>query len=465
MVFTWISEVEGGAAVMTKRREFLKVASAAAGLAASMQAAGCRTLGRAPRTGESVMGLTAPKLDEVRVGIIGVGKRGPGAVNRLSRIPKTRVVAICDVFEDRAEKSARDVVAAGHAKPQTYFGSEEVYKKLCERPDVNLVFVCTPWQFHVPMALYAMQCSKHVCVEVPIAMTVEGCWSLVEMAEKTRLHCMMLENCCYGEDELFALMLARNGLLGELVHGDCGYIHELRAGLTDGTYYKDYAFEFFKHHTGNSYPTHGLGPIAQYMGINRGDRFERLVSLSSGEFGLSSFVREKYGASDPRASYPYKTGDMSTTVIRTVKGRTIMVQYGRYSPRPYDRINLISGTKGTLRSYPLRVALSPNWHTWLDDKALAELKAKYTHPLWRKIGEIAKKNGGHGGMDYIMEYRLCHCLLNGLPLDQDVYDGAAWSSLVELTERSVLGGGSAVEVPDFTRGAWRTAQPLGIVEV
>ena len=201
------------------------------------------------------------------------------------------------------------------------------------------------------------------------------------------------------------------------------------------------------------------------MGINRGDRFERLVSLSSGEFGLSSFVREKYGASDPRASYPYKTGDMSTTVIRTVKGRTIMVQYGRYSPRPYDRINLISGTKGTLRSYPLRVALSPNWHTWLDDKALAELKAKYTHPLWRKIGEIAKKNGGHGGMDYIMEYRLCHCLLNGLPLDQDVYDGAAWSSLVELTERSVLGGGSAVEVPDFTRGAWRTAQPLGIVEV
>ncbi len=449
------------------RRGFLSgTALAGAAAVAAGNVAGCKSVMSTGVAGDrTMMGFCAPPLDEVRVGFIGVGKRGPGAVRRLSRIPKTRVVAICDVFEDRAEKSAQDVVAAGHAKPQTYFGSEEAYKKLCERPDVNLVYVCTPWHFHVPMALYAMRCGKHVCVEVPISMTVEGCWSLVETSEKTRRHCMMLENCCYGQEELFALMLARNGLLGELVHGDCGYIHELRAGLTDNTYYKNFTLEFFKHHTGNSYPTHGLGPIAQYMGINRGDRFERLVSLSSGEFGLSSFIREKYGESDPRSSYPYKTGDMSTTVIRTVKGRTIMVQYGRYSPRPYDRINLISGTKGTLRSYPLRVALEPNFHTWLDDKALEELKAKYTHPLWTKIGELAKKNGGHGGMDYIMEYRLCHCLLNGLPLDQDVYDGAAWSSLVELTERSVLKDGASVEVPDFTRGAWRNAKPLGIVEV
>jgi len=401
----------------------------------------------------------------VRVGFIGVGKRGPGAVNRLSRIPKAKIVAICDVFEERTAKAAADVVAAGRPKPETYFGSESAFKKLCERPDVNLVYVCTPWHWHVPMALYAMQCGKHVCVEVPIAMTVEDCWRLVDMAEKTRLHCTMLENCCYGEDELFALMLARNGLLGELVHGDCGYIHELRAGLTDNTYYDNFALEFFKKHTGNSYPTHGLGPIAQYMGINRGDRFERVVSLSSGEFGLTSFIKEKYGEADPRAHFPYKTGDMSTSVVRTAKGRTIMVQYGRYSPRPYDRINLITGTQGTLRSYPLRVALSPKWEAWLDDQQLAELKAKYTHPLWKKIGDIAKKNGGHGGMDYIMEYRLCHCLLNGLPLDADIYDGAAWSSLVELTERSVLKDGSSVEVPDFTRGAWRTAKPLGIVEV
>lgn len=448
---------------MTNRREFIKAAAVAA--AAMTQGAGCRTVARAAGDGRSVMGLRAPALDEVRVGFIGVGKRGPGAVQRLSQMPKVRVVGVCDVYEDRAAKSAADVVAAGHPKPETYFGSEDVFKKLCERPDVNLVYVCTPWQWHVPMALYAMQCGKHVCVEVPVAMTVKDCWRLVEMAEKTRLHCMMLENCCYGEDELFALTLARSGLLGELVHGDCGYIHELRAGLTDGSYYKDYGFEFFKAHTGNSYPTHGLGPIAQYMGINRGDRFERLVSLSSGEFGLTAFISEKFGAADPRAHFPYKTGDMSTTVIRTARGRTIMVQYGRYSPRPYTRINLISGTKGTLCSYPLRVALDPNGHAWLTDQALADLQAKYRHPLWKKIGEMAKKNGGHGGMDFIMEYRLCHCLLNGLPLDQDVYDGVTWSSLVELTERSVLKDGASVEVPDFTRGAWATAQPLGLVDV
>ena len=449
---------------MTNRRKFLKLASVA-GLTASTQVTGCRTAGLTADSGKTVMGLTAPPLEEVRVGFIGVGHRGPGAVKHLSYIPKTKVVAICDVYRERAEKSADDVVAAGHTKPAVYAGSEEAYKELCERPDVNLVYVCTPWQFHVPMALYAMQCGKHVCVEVPIAMTVKDCWRLVKMAEKTRQHCMMLENCCYGEDELFALSLARNGLLGELVHGDCGYIHELRAGLTDNTYYKDYGFEFFKRHTGNSYPTHGLGPIAQYMGINRGDRFERVVSLSSGEFSLTPFIREKFGATDPRGHIAYKTGDMNTSIIRTAKGRTLMVQYGRYSPRPYDRINLISGTKGALRSYPLRVTLEPASHAWMNDQALAELKAKYTHPLWRKIGELAKRNGGHGGMDYIMESRLCHCLLNGLPLDQDVYDGAAWSSLVELTERSVLQGGSAVEIPDFTRGAWRTAKPLGLVEV
>jgi len=450
---------------MTNRRDFIKAASVV-GMVAAAQGAGCRTAaGRAEGDVRSVMGLRAPALDEVRVGFIGVGHRGPSAVKRLCHIPKCNVVGICDVYEDRAAKSAADVAAAGHPKPETYFGSEEAYKELCERPDVNLIYVCTPWQFHVPMALYAMQCGKHVCCEVPVAMTVEDCWRLVEMAERTRLHCMMLENCCYGEDELFALSLARNGLLGELVHGDCGYIHELRAGLTDGTYYKSYPLEFFKAHTGNSYPTHGLGPIAQYMGINRGDRFERLVSLSSGEFGFTSYIKEKFGEADPRAHVPHKTGDMSTTIIRTAKKRTIMVQYGRYSPRPYSRINLITGTQGTLCSYPLRVALSPKWEAWLDDKSLAELQEKYRHPLWKKIGEIAKKNGGHGGMDYIMEYRLCHCLLNGLPLDQDVYDGVTWSSLVELTERSALKDGASVEVPDFTRGAWKTAQPLGLVEV
>jgi predicted dehydrogenase len=445
------------------RRDFLKTLTCST---AASALAGCQTANPPRASGAgSVFGLKAPALDEVHVGFIGVGHRGPAAVRRLSRIPKTKVVAICDVFEARVAKSAQDVMAAGHPQPAGYFGSEHIFKKLCERPDVNLVYVCTPWEWHVPMALYAMQCGKHVVVEVPIAMTVADCWKLVDMAEKTRLHCMMLENCCYGEDELFALTLARNGVLGELVHGDCGYIHELRAGLLDNTYYKNYPLEYFRRHAGNSYPTHGLGPICQYMGINRGDRFERLVSMESAEFGLTSYIKERFGPNDPRGQVRYASGDMNTTIVRTERGRTIMVQYGRYSPRPYSRINLISGTKGTLCSYPLRVALSPRWHDWVDEKTLADLKAKFTHPLWRKVGELAKKAGGHGGMDFLMEYRLCHCLLNGLPLDHSVYDGVTWSALVELTEQSVKQDGSSVAIPDFTRDGWKTAEPLGLVEV
>ena len=448
-----------------KRRDFVKAVSCL-GAVTALGNAGCQTAGTARSSGaSSVMGLKAPPLDEVRVGFIGLGHRGPAAVRRLSQIPKTKVVALCDVFEVRVAKSAQDVMAAGHAVPACYYGSEHIFKKMCERKDVNLIYVGTPWEWHVPMALYAMQCGKHVVVEVPIAMTVSDCWKLVDLAEQTRLHCMMLENCCYGEDELFALTLARNGLLGELVHGDCGYIHELRAGLLDNTYYKNYPLEYFRRHVGNSYPTHGLGPICQYMGINRGDRFERLVSMESAEFGLTDYIKQRFGPADPRGHTSYKSGDMNTTIVRTERGRTIMVQYGRYSPRPYSRINLIGGTRGTLCSYPLRVALAPAWHEWLGDKALAELQVKFTHPLWKKVGELAKKNGGHGGMDYIMEYRLCHCLLNGLPLDHSVYDGVTWSSLVELTEQSVDQDGSSVKIPDFTRGGWRTAQPLGLVEV
>jgi hypothetical protein len=447
----------------TGRREFIK-AAALAGAVSMVETTGCRTTDAA-RSGGSMMGFRAPPLDEVRIGFIGLGHRGPGGVRRLCKIPRTRIVAVCDVFEDRAAKAAADVVAAGHPKPEIYAGSEQIFRKMCERADVKLVYACTPWNWHVPMALHAMACGKHVVTEVPMAMTVGDCWKLVDAAESSRLHCMMLENCCYGEDEMFALCLARRGILGDLVHGDCGYIHELRAGLLNGTYYKDYPLEYHRLHCGNSYPTHGLGPICQTMGINRGDRMSRLVSIESGEFGLTSYIREKFGPDDPRGKVAYAAGDMNTTIVRTERGRTIMIQYARHLPRPYSRLNLISGTKGTLASYPLRVALAPKAHEWMPEKDLADLKAAHTHPLWNRIGELARVNGGHGGMDYIMEYRLVHCLLNGLPLDQDVYDGAAWSSLVELTERSVRRNGGSVEIPDFTRGAWTTAKPLGIVEV
>ena len=414
-------------------------------------------------------GFRAEPLEKVRVGVIGLGHRGPGAVQRLSSIPGVEITALGDLYEERVAKQVKALADKGKPAPQTYNGAKDEWRKLCESKEVDLVYICTPWLLHTPMAVYAMQCGKHAATEVPAAVTLEQCWQLVDTAEAAQRHCMILENCCYGANEMLALMLCRKGVLGELVHGEAAYIHDLRASNLNeeaaGGYQGQWRLEWAKQHTGNPYPTHGLGPVCQYMDINRGDRFEYLTSVSTAQLGLSLAAAAKYGKGSPQAKMAYKLGDMNTTLIRTYRGRTIMVQHDTTSPRPYSRINTISGTKGILSDYPLRVALEPKAHDWLGEKALEELKAKYVHPLWDKSGELAKKVGGHGGMDFLMDLRLCHCLQKGLPLDIDVYDTALWSSLVELSESSVLRGGAPQKVPDFTRGGWKTAEPLGIVTV
>jgi hypothetical protein len=448
------------------RRDFLQQAAwAGAGAALAGGATGCASLGLASGV-QTAMGMRSKPLDTVRVGVIGLGMRGPGAVQIYSNIPGVQVVALSDLIPERAERQLKNLKGKGKPEAALYAGSEDAWKKLCESDKVNLVHVTTPWLLHTPMALYAMRCGKHVAVEVPAAVTVDQCWELVETSEKTRCHCMMLENCCYGESEMFAMMLCRKGVLGDLVHGEGAYLHDLRDLKFSATGYQDmWRLKYSKKHTGNPYPMHGLGPICQYMDINRGDKFEYLTSVSSGQFGLTQFAIDKFGKDSAEAKEMYKLGDMNTTVVKTYRGRTIMVQHNTTSPRPYSRINSISGTKGILTDYPLRVALSPKSHEWMSDPELAALKAKYIHPLWDKNGVSAKKAGGHGGMDYLLLLRLSYCLQNGLPLDIDVYDTALWSSLVELTERSVLKRGASIDVPDFTRGSWKTAEPLGIVEV
>jgi hypothetical protein len=452
------------------RRGFLKAAAWAGGAAGLLSQSGCRAFAGFPeRKGQSMAGFCADPLEKVRIGLLGVGHRGSGAVRRLASIPGVEITAIGDLFEERAAKQAKVLAGLGKPAPALHFGSKDAWRKLCEAKHVDLVYICTPWLWHTPMAVYAMQCGKHAVTEVPAAMTIEQCWQLVDTAEATRRHCMILENCCYGYNEMLALMLCRKNVLGELVHGEAAYIHDLRASNlneeSSGGYQGQWRLEWAKQHTGNPYPTHGLGPVCQYMDINRGDRFEALTSLSTAQLGLSLAAAAKYGKGSPQAKTSYKLGDMNTTLIRTYRGKTILVQHDTTSPRPYSRINLISGTKGILSDYPLRVALEPKAHEWMGEKELEALKAKYVHPLWDKNGEAAKKAGGHGGMDYLMDLRLCHCLQKGLPLDISVYDAALWSSLVELSERSVLGGGAPVDVPDFTRGGWKTAEPLGIVSV
>lgn len=423
----------------------------------------------------NLQGFACEPLKRVRIGIVGVGRRGLCAVERLPKIAGLEVVALADVEAYRLAEGNAALEKASLPPAKTYCGAES-YRALADDPAVDLVYITAPWPVHVPAALAALACGKHCAVEVPCAMTVEDCWRLVEAAEKARRHVIPLENCCYGEEELLALNLCRQGVLGDLVHAEGAYIHDLSAenfAEVDGcTYFTAlrgswdrWRLKWNELHDGNPYPTHGLGPICQYMNVNRSDRLDYVVSVSSKQAGITEFAKRQFGVDSSEATTPYRVGDMNTSIFRTVRGRTIMIQHAVQSPRPYSRINLVQGTKGTLTGYPLRVATLPNAEKWLEGEEFAAFKEKYTHPFERTAGALARKVGGHGGMDYKMDLRWAHCLMNGLPMDADVYDAATWSVLTELSELSVSKGSMPVEVPDFTRGGWQTAAPLGIVDV
>lgn len=417
--------------------------------------------------GKSVMGLQCDPLKTVRIGIIGLGMRGSEAVRRLIQVEGTEVIAIADVVPQAVKNANKQITDSG-LKPAIEFTGDEDWKEICQRDDIDLIYQCTPWLLHTPIAVYAMKHGKHAACEVPAAVTMDECWELVNTAEETQRHFMMLENCCYDFFELNTLNMARNGIFGDIHHAEGAYIHDLRwlKFMKEGGYHNMWRLEFSKLHTGDPYPTHGLGPVAQIMGINRGDRFEYLTSVSTNQFSLSLYAKEKFGINSPEALQAYKMGDMNSTIIHTLKGKTIMIQHDTSSPRPYSRIHLISGTKGMAVKYPVeQIALEPNAHEFLKQADFDALIKKYEHPLALQMGEKAKKVGGHGGMDFIMDYRLIYCLCNGLPLDQDVYDAAAWCSVVPLSEKSALNRGNSIDVPDFTRGEWENAKPWPIVTI
>ena len=310
---------------------------------------------------------------------------------------------------------------------------------------------------------------KAMAVEVPAAMSIDECWQLVNTVEKTRKHCMMLENCCYDFFEMATLNMAQQGVFGEVIHGEGAYIHDLRSlnfyPSEKGGYQGMWRLKYNEEHTGNPYPTHGLGPICQIMNIHRGDKMNYLVSMSTKQVGMTEYAKETFGADSKEAKQTYKVGDMNTTLIQTEKGKTILIQHDVTSPRPYDRHHVVSGTKGFAQKYPVEgIALEPEAHEFLSKVQMDSIMALYEHPITKEVGEKARKVGGHGGMDFIMDYRLIYCLRNGLPLDQDVYDAAEWSCLTELTETSVKNGGAPVEIPDFTRGAWDKLKGLRFAE-
>lgn len=420
-----------------------------------------------PAGQQTVMGLTCEPLDKVRIGVIGLGMRGMDAVDRLLYVEGVEITAVCDVVPEKVQQAQKIVTGRGYPEPAGFSAGTDDWMKLCEMDGIDLVYSCTPWDLHVPNAVHAMKHGKHVAVEVPAAMTLDDCWLLVDTAEQTRRHCMMLENCCYDFFELATLNMARNGVFGEIMHAECAYIHDLRWLKFDKErgYHDMWRLKYSMKHDGNLYPTHGLGPVAQIMGINRGDRMEYLTSMSTNQVGMSAYARDTFGEDSPEARQTYKLGDMNTTLVRTALGKTIMIQHDTTSPRPYSRIHLISGTKGLAQKWPVtRIALEPDAHQWLEKDPFDSLMKTYEHPLALKVGEMARRVGGHGGMDYIMDWRLIECLRKGLPLDQDVYDAASWSCIVHLSEQSVMNKSQAVEIPDFTRGVWKDTQPLGVIE-
>ncbi|HCC53024.1 MAG TPA: acetylgalactosaminidase [Porphyromonadaceae bacterium] len=458
---------------MDNRREFIKKTMFGGIILGTFGFPGCSSKNEAAkkqnvtpeRKGKSVLGFRCEPIPTVRIGVIGL-RRGGAAVNRLTKIEGTQIVAIDDIIPDRVAEIQKGIKAAGRPAAAEYF-KEDDWKKICERDDIDLIYNATPWELHVPIALYAMEHGKHVAIEVPAALTVDDCWALVDTAEKTQRHCMMLENCCYDFFELTTLNMARKGLLGDILHGECAYIHDLRTQIHEKEFPTDnWRTDHYTRHTGNPYPTHGLGPVAQTMGINRGDRFDYLTSMSTDQVGLSLYANEYYGKDSSEAKINYKLGDMNCTMVRTVNGKTILIEHNVTSPCPYDRIHKLYGTKGFVVKYPEeKIALEPDAHEFLKPEAFNKLMEEYRHPLARHIGDVAKKVGGHGGMDYIMDWRLIYCLRNGLPLDQDVYDAATWSCIVELSERSVLNRSNSVDVPDFTRGEWKTAAPWPVIDM
>ena len=459
------------------RRQFLKktsIASAAVGTA-SLFPEYLRGQSERPFTANYMGGFTAPKLATVRAAFIGVGARGGYHLKFLAALPNTEVVAISDLYEDLVKEKegwVREVSdESRHQNIKLYWGSEVKWKTMLKEVRPDVVFIATNWTNHAPMAIESMKMGAHAMVEVPIAVTLQEMWDIVDTSEATQKHCMMLENVNYSRDELLFLNMCRQGVIGAILHGEAAYIHELRWQMEEqvrGT--GSWRTHHYANRSGNLYPTHGLGPVAQYMNLGRtDDTFGSLVSFSTPSKGRKLYAEKNYPENHKWNQLDFKGGDLNTSIIKTYLGKTIMVQWDETSPRPYSRLNLIQGTKGTLAGFPTRVALeggveglTKDHHSWVQGEQLKALYEKYDHPLYKRLNQAAK-GSGHGGMDGIMVYRIVECLQKGLPLDQNVYEGCYWSAVAPLSERSVASGGYPQPFPDFTRGNWKDTTPLQIV--
>lgn len=447
------------------RRKFLTAgALATAGAALVPKSSVARTLEPARKAAPAI--VRRSPMDTVRLGFIGTGGRGRSHVDLAVRRSDVAVTALCDIDPIELAAAEKQLADAGRPKAATYGANEYSFLDLLERDDVDAVVISTPWLWHTRMAVAAMKAGKYAGVEVSAANTMEECWDLVNVHEETGVPVMILENVCYRRDVMAIMNMVRQGLFGELVHTECGYQHDLRevkfnggrgkAGVEFGEKaHSEARWRTFHsvHQNGDVYPTHGLGPVAMMLDINRGNRFVSLTSTASKARGLHKFVVDHGGADHPNAKVNFKLGDVITTVIRTQNGESIIVSHDTNLPRPYSLGFRVQGTNGIWmdvnRSLYIE-GVSQRAHAW---EEAAPYLAQYDHPLWKKYGEDAA-GAGHGGMDFFVLHAFVEAIKLGVQTPMDAYDCAAWSAVTPLSEASIAMGSAPQLFPDFTRGLW-----------
>ena len=440
-------------------------------------------------------GSPKKSLQTVRVGFVGIGVKGSQHLGILMNMENVEIVAVCDILENQCREAQAQVVRLGKREPAAYFNGERDFVRMCEQEDLDLVYTATPWRWHTEVCLAAMENGSHAATEIPMAVTLDDCWKLVEASERTGKHCVMMENVNYMRNEMAILRMIREGLFGEIQHTEASYAHDTRylkiKDTGDGLWLGD-------HHAtrnGNLYPPHAVGPAAWYLDINRGDRMDYMVSMSCNARGMDLYASEHLPPGHPKRERKYINGDVNCSLIKTVKGKTMMIKHDTDLPRPYSRTNLVQGTRGIVRGFPEFKACFENnanrsetgtayrsEHRWEDGASYAE---KYEHPLWKHLrtsdiavpkseetGAIGKKTVWEyrpgvkqAGGDFLEDYRLIQALLKGLPIDYDVYDGAAWSAVAPLSEWSVANRSRPIDFPDYTKGKWETTNPVKIMGV
>lgn len=427
------------------RRNFIKT-STGAGLYLATAGVGNLTAGCSP---------TKP----VRLGFVGVGGRGTGMLKVALAVEGVEVTAVCDIAEEKVARAQRLVEDAGQPKPIGFTGPED-YKKLAELNNLDAVFTATPIPLHTPIMLAAMRAGKYGGTEVPACVEHDQAWELVETSEKTGKPCMLMENYVYMRNVKMVQVMAQLELFGDLTHCECGYQHDARYASFGPK--GEMLWRAQRGQTnGNPYPTHAIGPISKWININRGNKFEYLVSMSSRALGQNYYAAKKFGPDHPGATKKYSQGDVNTSLLQTNNGITVTLYYDTKNPRPADWIYRIQGTKGiysgTLNKIYLE-DLSPVPHKW---EEIDKYQEKYDHPLWKNYGEIAQSSG-HGGGDYLCMRDFVEAIRNGTDTPIDVYDTATWSIITKLTEESVSNKSKPVDFPDFTRGNWQNRKPIKI---